>query len=583
MINNPSLSIVFSIYSGATGGSAIWTETQSVSVEAGLYNVQLGGVTAIPADGTVFDGSTRYLGIKVGTDTEMTPRLAMVSVPYAYYSKAAESAVTSANATSAESATRLGSYLPAQTGGGSFVPVTSGGKLDSSVMPSSGISADNASALGGIPASGFVRFATGEVQIASGIAIRVVSSSETAISAEAVSDATAAVTGIVSGNDRISSGIRGINNLVGPGPTYGVWGTSGTSGGSGVYGENTVNGYGVQGVAGSGGAAVYGGAGTGGLGVYGFSSGSGSRGIFGEVPYAAAGHAGYFQGGKGVYVITTSLEALLAETDSTAANATAITGKLTSTTQGADSAAIRGINSGTDGVGFGVYGSHAGGGWGVRGDSVSGYGVYGKSTNNIGVYATDNGTASSATGLYGRLSAATATGKAIWGEVNNTSSAYSGYFQGGKGVYAISGSLEAIWGETTNATDDYAAGVLGRVTSTGPGAYTAGVSGINEEISGGTGAGVRGEHKTNGYGVYGKADGNGVGIYGTVVGAGGYSGSFTGGKGVNVASGSLFLTSGNPPAGAGATGQVGQIAWDSGYIYVCIATNAWKRATIEAW
>jgi hypothetical protein len=35
---------------------------------------------------SVFDGSIRYLGVKVGGDAEITPRKAMVSVPYAYRS-----------------------------------------------------------------------------------------------------------------------------------------------------------------------------------------------------------------------------------------------------------------------------------------------------------------------------------------------------------------------------------------------------------------------------------------------------------------------------------------------------------------
>ena len=29
-----------------------------------------------------------------------------------------------------------------------------------------------------------------------------------------------------------------------------------------------------------------------------------------------------------------------------------------------------------------------------------------------------------------------------------------------------------------------------------------------------------------------------------------------------------------------ATGTIGQICWDANYIYVCTATNTWKRATL---
>ncbi len=39
----------------------------------------------------------------------------------------------------------------------------------------------------------------------------------------------------------------------------------------------------------------------------------------------------------------------------------------------------------------------------------------------------------------------------------------------------------------------------------------------------------------------------------------------------------------NTPATSGATGTTGQIAWDASYIYVCTATNTWKRAAIATW
>jgi hypothetical protein len=37
------------------------------------------------------------------------------------------------------------------------------------------------------------------------------------------------------------------------------------------------------------------------------------------------------------------------------------------------------------------------------------------------------------------------------------------------------------------------------------------------------------------------------------------------------------------PASAAATGTAGQIRWDAGYIYVCTATNTWKRVAISTW
>lgn len=37
------------------------------------------------------------------------------------------------------------------------------------------------------------------------------------------------------------------------------------------------------------------------------------------------------------------------------------------------------------------------------------------------------------------------------------------------------------------------------------------------------------------------------------------------------------------PASAGANGSAGDICWDSSYIYVCVATNTWKRAALATW
>lgn len=39
----------------------------------------------------------------------------------------------------------------------------------------------------------------------------------------------------------------------------------------------------------------------------------------------------------------------------------------------------------------------------------------------------------------------------------------------------------------------------------------------------------------------------------------------------------------NPPASASATGIKGTVTWDSSYIYVCIATDTWKRVAIATW
>jgi hypothetical protein len=80
---NGDVSIIFTIYNASTGGDVLWTETQTVTVTDGVFNVLLGSQNPILAN--TFDGNERYLGVKVGgVDPEMTPRKQMVSVPFAY-------------------------------------------------------------------------------------------------------------------------------------------------------------------------------------------------------------------------------------------------------------------------------------------------------------------------------------------------------------------------------------------------------------------------------------------------------------------------------------------------------------------
>lgn len=39
----------------------------------------------------------------------------------------------------------------------------------------------------------------------------------------------------------------------------------------------------------------------------------------------------------------------------------------------------------------------------------------------------------------------------------------------------------------------------------------------------------------------------------------------------------------NPPATSTSTGTRGTIAYDSSNVYVCIATDTWKRASLSTW
>ena len=92
---NDTVQMTFSIYPDTSGSPPVWTETQTqVVVKEGVFSVLLGEVDSLPP--SIFDGNTRYLGIKVETDPEMRPMKQMVSVGYAFHAIVADSALNTA-------------------------------------------------------------------------------------------------------------------------------------------------------------------------------------------------------------------------------------------------------------------------------------------------------------------------------------------------------------------------------------------------------------------------------------------------------------------------------------------------------
>jgi hypothetical protein len=89
-VANGNYPILFSIYNTSSGGSSLWSHTYNVSVTNGLFNIILGDSGApinLPFD------TTYWLGIKVGADLELSPRIQLTSVAYAYRARVADSAL----------------------------------------------------------------------------------------------------------------------------------------------------------------------------------------------------------------------------------------------------------------------------------------------------------------------------------------------------------------------------------------------------------------------------------------------------------------------------------------------------------
>jgi hypothetical protein len=91
--------MVFSIYDVSTGGTALWSEEQTILVINGIYNVQIGqDPVGNPFPSDLFDGQ-RWLGVTAESDTEMTPRQILTSTPFAMRAEVAETLIDDAVST----------------------------------------------------------------------------------------------------------------------------------------------------------------------------------------------------------------------------------------------------------------------------------------------------------------------------------------------------------------------------------------------------------------------------------------------------------------------------------------------------
>ena len=103
--NDGVYEMTFSIYNVLTGGTALWTETKSVTVGGGAFTSLLGDTTPLVLGN--FDGQELFLGIKVGDDAEATPRQRLAHSAYAMFAEKAGSADTATSATTAGDAGTL--------------------------------------------------------------------------------------------------------------------------------------------------------------------------------------------------------------------------------------------------------------------------------------------------------------------------------------------------------------------------------------------------------------------------------------------------------------------------------------------
>ncbi len=83
-----AVTVKFRIYSVSSGGSALYAEQQSVTTTNGLFTALIGSGTLIESSGALsavnFNQDPLYLGVQVGSDSEMTPRKRIASSVFAF-------------------------------------------------------------------------------------------------------------------------------------------------------------------------------------------------------------------------------------------------------------------------------------------------------------------------------------------------------------------------------------------------------------------------------------------------------------------------------------------------------------------
>ncbi|GGG99047.1 hypothetical protein GCM10007415_38440 [Parapedobacter pyrenivorans] len=203
--------------------------------------------------------------------------------------------------------------------------------------------------------------------------------------------------------------------------------------------------------------------------------------------------------------------------NTTTSNIAALRGIVSSASPGGFSAAVRGINNGTGGLGVGVWGSQGGSGWGVYGSTPNGLGVYGNaSANGTGVYANSN----TGTGLTATSNNGVPASISIFNNANNNPVLQANTVGNGTvinvtttgngaGVRASTESGFGVHGITTSQTS---AGIVGDNNGGGEavvGRTTSDIAGAVVGRNDGGGYGVRGFVATN-------TAGTAVGVLGQV-------------------------------------------------------------------
>ena len=292
-----SYTIAFSFYESSTGGEAIWNEIKTLNISKGLFSTSLGDQVIFSAN-VKFD-KPYWLGIKVGNEAELSPRIALTSSGYSFSSNTAFDVVDGKVVKSLnnlkDNITIMGSGGTTINTNGDTISISSSGTGGTGIQ---GIqNTDNTIDI--INPNG----PTATVNLKAPLTLSQMSNNATFTSYNTGTGGGPGIWGeSPSGAGVIGKSSSWVGTYGETSTWFGVWGKATGSNGKGVFGESATS-YGVWGKSPSGAGVV--GESENWIGVYGQSnaqtgvSGKGETGVYGE-SITGAGVVGY-NSEKGVF------------------------------------------------------------------------------------------------------------------------------------------------------------------------------------------------------------------------------------------------------------------------------------------
>jgi hypothetical protein len=449
-------SFTFRLYTVSSGGAAIWSETKSAEVKRGLFSTILGSVTPIP-DSVKFD-QQYWLGVQVGSDPELSPRIQLSSVGSSMYSLRAEVALTVPESSITEEKIASGQVVKSINNIRDAITLLAQG---GATITSSGdtITINAGSGGGGTGVQG-IQNTNNTIDIINPTGPTVTANLKVPLTMSAASSyGNGPVLRVrntqVNGDNAIEGITQGYIGVYGESQgTYGVYGLSRNVAGVGVYG-------GTLGIDNTQSAGVYGAGGYHGVVGYSNSAVSGASGVWGTAENSV-GVLGSSTNNDGIQGFSNAANRSGVWGNNDTAGGVGVKGSSTNGT------GVLGLSTNGDGIEGSSTGINKSGVWGHN-DRSDGVGVAGSSVGGIGVF----GTSTNGDGVVGFTNAANKSG--VWGHndafngVGVAGSSVNGY-----GVSGWAGSVDAnaIYGYNT-ATQSL--GAIGLQTVTGGHTHPTGV------------------------------------------------------------------------------------------------------------